>query len=46
VIYTVRDFASHLGLSIAVKGRVWITQKPLDPDNAQENVGPRLQITL
>jgi predicted O-methyltransferase YrrM len=46
VIYTLRDMAVHLGLDIAVKGRIWITQKPLDAKDPGRNAGPRLALQI
>ena len=46
VIFTVRDFAVHERLNIAVKGRLWITQKPLTTDHPEENAGPPLVLEI
>jgi hypothetical protein len=46
VIYTLRDMAVHQGLDIAVKGRIWITQKPLDAKDPGRNAGPRLALQI
>jgi len=46
VIFTVRDFTMHHGLSLVVKGRLWITQKPLSTTDPGANAGPVLRMGL
>jgi hypothetical protein len=46
VIFTVRDMTAELGLNMAVKGRIWIMQKPLEGDDPDRNAGPRLTLDL
>jgi SAM-dependent methyltransferase len=46
VIFTVLDFATQLRLNYAVKGRLWITQKPHNREPGTQNAGPILQLAL
>lgn len=46
VIYTVRDMTAHCAIDFAVRGRIWIMQKPLDPTDTTRNAGPRLCIVI